>query len=383
MNFEKPIPLTLYIHLPWCIRKCPYCDFNSHALKGELPEQEYIDALLRDLDSNLDAIWGRRISSIFLGGGTPSLFSPNSLKRLLQEIHARLAYHPDIEITLEANPGTVEQQRFDGFRAAGINRISLGVQSFNPRHLKKLGRIHDEQEAIKAVHIAKRAGFDNINIDIMFGLNTQTLAEAMADIQQAIDLDTSHLSWYELTIEPNTVFYKTKPRLPTDTLIIAMQAEGQELLRKHDFEQYEVSAYAKQNRQCRHNVNYWEFGDYLGIGAGAHSKITDFSAQTIIRQHNVKQPKDYLHPDKPFIAETLKIKPSELPFEFMLNALRLKNGVPLALFEERTGLPPSSLNEKIQVLTQEGLLEKNDTILRTTEMGYLHLNALLLKFIEE
>jgi len=377
----EPIPLSLYVHLPWCIRKCPYCDFNSHTAPASLPEQEYIDALLRDFDSHLETIWGRRLTSIFIGGGTPSLFSADSIKTLLQQIHARLPFHPDMEITLEANPGTVEQQRFDGFRAAGINRLSLGVQSFNPGHLKKLGRIHDHHDALRAIDIAKRAGFENINIDIMFGLNQQTLAEALSDIQQAINLNTSHLSWYELTIEPNTVFYKTKPPLPSDELKIAMQTQGQQLLKNHGFEQYEVSAYAKPDQYCRHNLNYWEFGDYLGLGAGAHSKLTNLAEQTIIRHHNVKQPKDYLNKEKSFIAEKSAINEDELVFEFMLNALRLKNGVPLALFTERTGLPLSDISDKLETLTHDGLLEKSDLLLKTTELGYLHLNAVLLRFM--
>lgn len=381
MNFKQAIPLSLYIHLPWCLQKCPYCDFNSHAVQGELPETAYIDALLADLDSNLPHIWGRRLSSIFFGGGTPSLFSPKSLKRLLQAIHARLPFHPELEITLEANPGTVEQKRFEGFRAAGINRLSLGIQSFDPSQLKKLGRIHDEKEAVRAIKSATLAGFDNFNIDIMFGLNQQTQSEALADLQQALDLNPTHLSWYQLTIEPNTVFHKTQPLLPKDDAIIEMQQAGQALLAKNGLKQYEVSAYAKNDLQCQHNLNYWEFGDYLGIGAGAHSKITDPSQQKAFRQWNVRQPKDYLHKDKAFIAKKAEITDEAIAFEFMLNALRLKDGVSTDLFEARSGLDFDSIRKIVKKLQADGLLKQNDTFIKTTDLGFLHLNTLLMAFM--
>lgn len=381
MAFSTPIPLSLYIHFPWCIKKCPYCDFNSHTLTSELPEQAYIDALIADFDENLPKIWGRRFSSIFIGGGTPSLFSPLAMKQLLQAIHARLPFHPDIEITLEANPGTVEQNRFEGYRAAGIHRLSLGIQSFDENHLKILGRIHDGTEARHAINAARNAGFENLNCDLMFGLPNQTMPQALTDLQTAIDQQPTHLSWYQLTIEPNTVYYNKQPTLPDADLIADIQAQGQALLAKNGFVQYEVSAYAKQNFDCIHNQNYWEFGDYLGIGAGAHSKLTDMSTQWITRHWNIKQPKDYLNPEKPFKAKATVIENKELPFEFMLNALRLKHGVPTDLFTERTGLTFETIKPTIDDLTAEDLLLNDPHRLCTTEKGFLFLNDVVNAFL--
>ena len=283
-NFTSLPPLALYIHIPWCIRKCPYCDFNSHKSPDSLPEQVYVDCLLNDLEHHLPEIWGRRLSSIFIGGGTPSLFSASSIDRLLSGIHARMGCISDMEITLEANPGTLEQGRFRDFRDAGINRLSIGVQSFNEQHLTQLGRIHDSSQACKAIESAVNAGFDNFNIDLMFGLPEQSIEQGLHDLQQALSYNSSHLSWYQLTIEPNTLFHSHPPNLPDDDRISELQDLGQQLLCEHDFNQYEISAYAKNKKYCRHNLNYWEFGDYLGIGAGAHGKISrsDQSADTTL-----------------------------------------------------------------------------------------------------
>lgn len=296
------IPLSLYIHLPWCIRKCPYCDFNSHGVKDEIPEQQYINTLIQDLDEDLVEIEDRSLISIFFGGGTPSLFSGHAITTLLQEIQKRIPFQKDIEITLEANPGTVEQQYIRAYHEAGVNRLSIGVQSFQDDKLKALGRIHGSQEAQQAIETAKQAGFNNFNIDIMHGLPNQSVEDACYDIQTAIELKPTHLSWYQLTIEPNTVFYSKPPTLPDEDTLWEIEEQGKALLAKAGYEQYEVSAYAKQGRQCQHNINYWEFGDYLGIGAGAHSKITDPKSKKIERKWKVKHPKDYLNPNKPFVA---------------------------------------------------------------------------------
>lgn len=381
MIFKEPIPLSLYIHLPWCVRKCPYCDFNSHTQTGELKEQAYISRLIQELEQQLPNIWGRRLVSIFMGGGTPSLFSANSIAQLLQEIHARLPFYPDIEITMEANPGTFEQEKFAGFRQAGINRLSIGVQSFNAAHLKRLGRIHNSDEALKAVAIAKKAGFDNINIDLMFALPQQTIAEALSDVQQAIDLQPQHISWYQLTIEPNTVFYKTQPPLPQDDTAITMQEHGQALLEKHGFKQYEISAYAHTDKCCIHNLNYWQFGDYLGIGAGAHSKITDLHKQTVTRHNTVRQPNDYLNLEKTFIAKQHNIDEENIIFEFLMNALRLKLGVASDLFTHRCGLPLQKLQHILQPFIDEELILADDKQIKTTTLGYNHLNTILRKLL--
>ena len=342
-----------------------------------MPEQAYIDALVADLESNLPKIWGRRFASIFIGGGTPSLFSAESLHRLLQQIHARVPFHPDIEITMEANPGTFEQERFCAFREAGINRLSIGVQSFSPQQLQKLGRIHGRDEAVNAIAMARQAGFDNINLDLMFALPGQNEAEALQDLQQAIDLQPNHISWYQLTIEPNTVFYKTQPALPDDDAAANLQIAGQQLLQQHGFSQYEISAYCQSDHECLHNLNYWQFGDYLGIGAGAHSKLTDMQQQTVMRQHNVRQPSHYLDPDKPFVAKEQKISDNDMVFEFMMNALRLKAGVTRECFVERTGLPLSNLDASMVPFVAEGLIDDSNTQIKTTELGFLHLNRIL------
>lgn len=376
------IPLALYIHVPWCIRKCPYCDFNSHHAPTNLPEQQYIQALLADLSQELPTIWGRRLESIFIGGGTPSLLSAESMDELLAGIRALIPFRPNLEITLEANPGTFEQEKFKGFREAGINRLSVGIQSFNPQHLQALGRVHNQAEALKAAELARYAGFDNFNLDLMFGLPKQSLEEALTDLQQAIDLQPSHLSWYQLTLEPNTLFYKHPPVLPDDDLLVDMQYAGQALLQQAGFEQYEVSAYTQQ-QPCRHNLNYWEFGDYVGIGAGAHGKITDPFGQ-VTRHQKYRQPAQYLQQIAQGQArsETQILKSDDLKFEFMLNALRLKAGFSLDLFTERTGLSPETLQTPLAFAEEKGWLTIQDQQVRTTELGWQFLNTVIQLFLD-
>lgn len=376
------IPLSLYIHLPWCIRKCPYCDFNSHTLRGNLPEDDYIDALIADLEQDLPLIEGRQLVSIFFGGGTPSLFSAQALARLLNAIAERIDFAtPEIEITLEANPGTVEQQRFQDYRQAGINRLSIGIQSFSDPHLKKLGRIHDSDEAKKAIDVAKQAGFDNFNLDLMFGLPEQSIEMALADLNTAIGFQAKHISWYQLTLEPNTLFYQQPPVLPDDELIWQMQQQGQQLLQQYGFEQYEVSAYSQKNKNCQHNLNYWQFGDYLGIGAGAHSKITDSSDGETYRLSKYKHPKDYLNTDKAFIAEKKIVAREEIGFEFMLNALRLQQPIEEELFRQRVGFSFEELAQPISEAKEKDLLQQHGSTLVTTEFGKRYLNDLVALFI--
>lgn len=378
------IPLALYIHIPWCIRKCPYCDFNSHHAPSNLPEKQYVQALLNDLAQELPYIWGRRLESIFIGGGTPSLFSAESMDELISGIRALLPFRPNIEITLEANPGTFEQEKFNGFREAGINRLSVGIQSFNPQHLQALGRVHNQAEALKAAEVARYAGFNNFNLDLMFGLPQQSLEQALADLQQAIDLQPTHLSWYQLTLEPNTLFYKHPPVLPDDDLLVDMQYAGQALLQQAGYTQYEVSAYAQAGRECRHNLNYWQFGDYLGIGAGAHGKITDPFKQ-VIRHQKYRQPTQYLQQTELGQArsETQTLTAADLKFEFMLNALRLKSGFDLELFTERTGLSSETLQAPLELAAQKGWLTIDQTHIQTTELGWQFLNTVIQLFLED
>ena len=376
------IPLSLYIHIPWCIRKCPYCDFNSHQAPSELPEAQYIQALLEDLKQETAHIEGRSISSIFIGGGTPSLFSAESIDSLLQGVHQICNWDEDIEITLEANPGTFEQQRFNDYRKAGINRLSIGIQSYNPEHLKVLGRVHNSAEAIQAAQIAHEAGFDNFNLDLMFGLPEQTVAQALDDLQQAMDCKPSHLSWYQLTIEPNTLFHHKPPTLPDHESQWDIQQAGQGLLAKHGFEQYEVSAYAKQQQMCRHNVNYWQFGDYIGIGAGAHGKLTDTNG-VINRYQKYRQPKQYLdHANNgEFRSSSKALQVEELPFEFMLNALRLKSGIDPTLYQERTGQPLSNIKTLMEQAKTSGLLQNTQQKIVCTEHGWRFLDDTLSLFL--
>ena len=373
-------PLAAYVHIPWCVRKCPYCDFNSHTHEGGLPEEDYIDALIADLDGDLQHVHGRELGSIFFGGGTPSLFSAASLDRLLQVMQRRVAFASDIEITLEANPGTFEQARFRDYRAAGINRLSIGIQSFNPVHLKALGRIHDDREALAAVDMARRAGFDNLNLDLMHGLPGQSLEQARADIDQAIALAPEHLSWYQLTLEPNTVFYSRPPVLPEEEVLWDIQEAGQARLAEIGYAQYEISAYARDGRRARHNLNYWQYGDFLGIGAGAHGKLTHPDGR-VERYWKTRQPRDYLDRDKAFLAGSKVLSEQELPFDFLMNALRLVDGVPSAWYSQRTGQPIESIAPLLDQGVQRGLIEPWQLQLRPTEHGRLFLNDLLEMFL--
>jgi len=373
-------PLALYIHIPWCVRKCPYCDFNSHTASPVLPEEEYVDALLADLDQDLHAVYGRELSSIFFGGGTPSLFSAAALGRLLKGVEARIPFAGDIEITLEANPGTFEQEKFIAYRQLGINRLSIGIQSFQEDKLKALGRIHTGGEAVRAADMARQAGFDNFNLDLMHGLPDQSLEDALGDLRQAIALKPTHLSWYQLTLEPNTVFWNQPPTLPEDDTLWDIQEAGQALLADHGYAQYEVSAYAQPGRAARHNLNYWSFGDFIGIGAGAHGKLSRPDGR-IVRTWKTRLPKDYLNPAKAFQAGEKALANEELPFEFLMNALRLTAGVDAVLFAQRTGLSLDSLNEARAEAEQSGLLQVEPSRLAATDRGQLFLNDLLQYFL--
>jgi putative oxygen-independent coproporphyrinogen III oxidase len=373
-------PLTLYIHLPWCVRKCPYCDFNSHELKQDLPEEGYVTALLEDLRQDLESVEGRALSAIFIGGGTPSLFSPRAIERLLSGVQGLIGFEQGIEITLEANPGTVEQQRFTGFRQAGVNRLSIGVQSFDDAQLKRLGRIHDSAAAERAIEAARLAGFDNFNIDIMFGLPEQSEPEALSDLERAMSHNPRHLSWYQLTIEPNTLFHHRPPVLPVDDDIWGMQLSGQALLAERGYQQYEISAYSQPDFQCQHNRNYWEFGDYLGIGAGAHAKITDLVSAKVTRTWKTRHPKFYLDRGVAYIQGTQELKESDLVLEFMLNALRLVEPIQLSLFTQRTGISTAVLDSSLAAAQEKGLLVVSGECIETTPLGKQHLNELLLIF---
>jgi oxygen-independent coproporphyrinogen-3 oxidase len=373
-------PLALYVHLPWCVRKCPYCDFNSHALRASLPETTYVDALLRDLEHDRVLVEGRTIESVFLGGGTPSLFSPDAVARLLDGLRARLALAPDAEITLEANPGTVERERFRGFRAAGVNRLSIGVQSFAPAKLAALGRIHGRDEAIAAAQAAHAAGFDNFNLDLMYGLPDQRIEEALADLHQAIALAPAHLSVYQLTLEPHTPFHRHPPKLPDEDALAAMQEGLEQALAAAGYRQYEVSAYARPGRECRHNRNYWEFGDYLGLGAGAHGKIT--RAGAVLRTLKPRHPDAYVRAVRTGTARTERaLAPADLVAEFMLNALRLRDGFRPGLFTERTGQPLALLQEALAAARAEGLLEVDPRRIRPSARGWRYLNDLVMRFL--
>ena len=381
VRFAALPPLALYVHLPWCVRKCPYCDFNSHERGEALPEREYVAALVADLEGMLPSVWNRRIVSIFFGGGTPSLFSPEAIERLLSDIRARVPVEPGAEVTLEANPGTVEAGRFRGYRAAGVNRLSLGVQSFDDAMLTRLGRIHSADEARRAVAIAREA-FDNVNLDLMYGLPGQSLAMARADAAEGLRWGTTHLSAYQLTIEPNTAFYRRPPVLPEHDRCADMQIAYESALAGAGFEHYETSAFAKPGLRCRHNVNYWEFGDYLGIGAGAHGKVS--FADRVTRHARIKQPKQYMEASMrgESLTENRSLDPRELPFEFMLNALRLTRGFAPTLYPERTGLPMVSVEPALRDAEQRGLLERDAARIRPTERGARFLNELLQLFLE-
>jgi oxygen-independent coproporphyrinogen-3 oxidase len=376
------IPLSLYIHIPWCVKKCPYCDFNSHAVKEGVPEANYVTALLQDLDQNLHLCQGRPLHSIFFGGGTPSLFSAQAIGAILNGVQQRLKLDSTAEITLEANPGTLEQKRFQEYRSIGINRLSIGIQSLHNSQLKRLGRIHDRETAIRAVKTAQDSGFEKLNLDLMFGLPQQSRAEAVQDVQEALALETKHFSWYQLTLEPNTEFYHSRPPLPAEDDIWEMQTAGEDLLQAQGFKHYEVSAYSHPGHACKHNMNYWEFGDYLGIGAGAHSKITQ-DKQQVTRHWQVKNPRDYLDPKKHKTAGQQSISPPELIFEFMLNSLRLVEGVPLRLFVERTGIEQAALALPLQRAKKLQLLVDDDNLLKPTALGKKFLNDLTALFLPE
>ena len=375
-------PLALYVHIPWCVRKCPYCDFNSHQRNDALPEREYVDALVSDLEGLLPSVWGRRVSSVFIGGGTPSLFSVAAIERLLSEIRARVVLEPDAEVTLEANPGTAEAGRFRGYREAGVNRLSIGVQSFDDTMLRRLGRIHDGDEARRALEMA-RSSFDNVNLDLMYGLPGQTPAMAQADLAEALRWETAHLSAYQLTIEPNTAFYSKPPQLPEHDLCADMQRMIEESLAAAGFEHYETSAFARPGARCRHNLNYWQFGDYLGIGAGAHGKIS--FPDRITRHARSKQPRAYIAAAQGggSMVEDRTIDPGDLPFEFMLNALRLVEGFPVALYTARTGLPITAIAKRLAEAEASKLIECSTTRICPTERGRLFLNALIEQFLPD
>ncbi len=384
-TFTELPPLALYVHIPWCIRKCPYCDFNSHEQKDTLPEDEYIDALLSDLATEMPRVWGRTISSVFIGGGTPSLFSSSALDKLLSGIRALTALSPIIEVTLEANPGTFEQEKFTDFRQLGINRLSIGVQSFNDQHLKTLGRIHAGNEAKRAIEIAHTAGFENVNVDLMFGLPEQSEDEALNDIQTALMLEPTHISYYELTLEPNTLFAKYPPALPDDDARYSIHDNGIKLLAEHNYERYEISAYAKPNRKSEHNVNYWLFGDYLGIGAGAHSKVTFANTGDIIRRWKHKHPARYMQgsqtPADGFIGGESVVSEKDTALEFMMNALRLRDGFAIPVFEQHTGMSLNHWQGAIDTAIDQGLLEQSGFTLKATPQGFNFLNNLIELFM--
>jgi len=379
-----PPPLSLYVHLPWCVRKCPYCDFNSHAARGALPFDDYVDALVRDLDHDLPLVWGRVVNSVFFGGGTPSLFPPEAIDRFLQAASARLRFAPGLEITLETNPGTAEHGRFDRYLAAGVNRLSFGIQSFDDAALQRLGRIHDSAEAERAVKLAQDAGYDNINLDLMYALPEQTLAGAEADLVRAFALSPAHISHYQLTLEPNTVFYARPPGgIPDEDGAWDIQERCQQMLAEHGYGQYEVSAYARPGRQCAHNLNYWRFGDYLGIGAGAHGKISSGAAQHVLRRWKHKHPQTYLaQAGQPAAIGGDEIVPVErLPFEYMLNLLRLHEGFRLADFAAATGLAAEAIAGPLAQAQARGWLEQDGDRILLTELGRRFTNDVVELFL--
>ncbi|MDP3518337.1 MAG: radical SAM family heme chaperone HemW [Pseudohongiella sp.] len=390
-------PLSLYIHVPWCVRKCPYCDFNSHEHEGagELPEEDYVSALLDDLQHDLVYVQQREIESIFIGGGTPSLLSARAYDRLFNGLQKSLHFSSDIEITLEANPGTAEREKFADYYSAGINRLSLGIQSFDPQQLKNLGRIHDQHDAERAIDYARKAGFKRLNLDLMYGLQEQTPDAALADLHKAIRFAPEHLSWYQLTIEPNTAFYKHTPPLPPEDALMDMQDAGLALLQEQGLLRYEISAFAREGEASRHNLNYWRFGDYLGIGAGAHAKLTEPRKNRILRLRKRKQPAHYLQAAKhslsqastnllvryPYMADASPIESQDLPVEFLLNALRLREGFTISQFESLTGLPFSGHLKQVESLQHQGLLTIEGERITTTARGYQFLNTVLEAFL--
>ncbi|TRN22055.1 radical SAM family heme chaperone HemW [Vibrio furnissii] len=385
-----PPALSLYVHIPWCVQKCPYCDFNSHALKADIPETEYIDALLEDLDTDIERyqLTGdpRLLHSIFIGGGTPSLISPDGIGRLLRGIEARIAFKPDIEITMEANPGTIEAERFAGYRQVGVTRISIGVQSFEPEKLTRLGRIHGRDEAVKAAQLAHQIGLNSFNLDLMHGLPDQTLEQALADLESAIELAPPHLSWYQLTIEPNTLFYFKPPTLPDDDALWDIFELGHQKLTAAGYVQYEISGYSKPGYQCQHNLNYWRFGDYLGIGCGSHGKLS-FADGRIVRTTKVKHPRGYLaayqNLAKPYLDSEQLVADVDRPFEFFMNRFRLIEPCPKADFSATTGLPISVIQPTLDWAIKQDFLSETETHWQITEKGKLFLNDLLEAFMAD
>jgi len=378
----KAPPLALYAHFPWCVQKCPYCDFNSYTLKQQLPEERYIDSLLRDLDAQLPAVAGRRFVSVFLGGGTPSLFSPAAIARLLDRVRGSPGLAEDAEITLEANPGTIERGRFSEYRAAGVTRVSLGAQSFDARQLKLLGRIHSADETRRAAEELHAARLGNFNLDLMYALPGQTAGDAEADLRSALALDPAHISQYHLTIEPGTVFAAAPPRQPEDEIVEDMLERSLRLLNDSGFEQYEVSGYAKPGARCAHNLNYWNFGDYLGIGAGAHGKVTDPARELIFRTQQIREPRRYLAAD-PGALERRPVSMRDLPFEFAMNGFRLVEGFPDALFEARTGLNIGVLERALVSLEGRKLVERGTGTWRATPKGFRFLNEILVALLPD
>ena len=376
-------PLSLYIHIPWCVQKCPYCDFNSHALKHDIPEHDYVRELIADLDADIARfnLKDRPLHSIFIGGGTPSLFSPEAIQSLLSRVLSRFEHQADIEITLEANPGTVEAEKFSGFYQAGVSRLSIGVQSFASDKLIKLGRIHDSEQAKKAAFLAKASGVKSFNLDLMHGLPQQSLDNALDDLQTAISLEPDHLSWYQLTIEPNTAFYSRPPTLPQDEVLWDIQDRGIKLLTKAGYQQYEISGFSKPGVQCQHNLNYWKFGDYLGIGCGAHGKITDIGKNKIYRTVKVKHPKGYLDNDREHLDQISAISAEDLPFEYMMNRLRLHSSFTLDEFQGATGLSRSTVEPILNRAQEKGLITEHHSNWQVSQTGHRYLNDLLEMFL--
>ncbi|MFT5482738.1 MAG: putative oxygen-independent coproporphyrinogen III oxidase [Halieaceae bacterium] len=375
-------PLSLYVHLPWCVRKCPYCDFNSHETK-ELPEQQYVGRLLDDMAAEANRAMGRRLHSIFFGGGTPSLFAAESINTIICAARERFGFEPNIEITLEANPGTAEAARFAGYRRAGVNRLSLGAQSFSDNQLQLLGRIHSASQAVDAFNLARSVGFDNINIDLMHGLPAQSPLSAADDLERALTLAPEHISWYQLTIEPNTQFFSSPPVLPNDDLLCEIQDRGEQILSCAGYAHYEISAYSRPGRESSHNLNYWTFGDYLGIGAGAHGKLTDSAKGIVSRVWKRRQPVEYMNVAKSTLAGQRNLTPTDLLGEYLMNRLRLHSGFSAEEFQSATGLAEEQLSKRISPLVQRGLLEKSGSIIRTSPLGRRFLNDVLAELIDE
>ena len=375
-------PLSLYIHIPWCIEKCPYCDFNSHKLRGDIPETEYLNALIDDLKQDLSFVQGRDLFSIFIGGGTPSLLSASGIKWLLEKTQQLIPFSQEIEITLEANPGAIENQKIADFKQAGITRFSFGVQSFQQEKLTKLGRIHGVEEAKTAAKQAHNVGMKTFNLDLMHGLPDQSVADAMSDLKTAITLKPTHLSWYQLTIEPNTQYFSHPPKLPDDETLWDIQERGVKLLAEHGYHQYEISGYSQKGWQCQHNLNYWRFGDYLGIGCGAHGKVSLPLENKILRTTKIKHPKGYLDPKRTYMNDCISVDKNELVFEYMMNRLRLMEAIPFQEFENYTGLHVNVLSTQLKQATQKGLIVVNETNCQVTPLGHRYLNELLTIFMD-